>query len=115
MRDTHNSLKIEKSFHIDLVVMEQLGVITEVAEKPAELPESLLSTVQTSNESLLLNGFGFQDNKTQFEKRLLRLPAEESTVDSNKEETLEKVPVIGLPRMKARDMADHELTSWVRA
>ena len=41
MRDTNNTLQSNQRFLIEFISTQQIGVIAEIAEEPAELPECL--------------------------------------------------------------------------
>jgi hypothetical protein len=90
----------------------QFCVIAEVPQKPTEFPECFFGGVQTAIEGFLFCSDWFQNNKSQFEVRLLRLPTKEGAINANREEALEKVLVIGLSGMQAGDMAPHDVTSF---
>src|SRR3974390_271359 len=64
----NDATQIQESLLIDLVLAEKTLVVTEITEKPAQLPKSLRSAVQPSGKSARLMSLGLQNGKLQHEK-----------------------------------------------
>jgi len=111
VRSLDDALETEKCFHIDLVLTEEFRVVAEVPKKPAEFPQGLFGGIQSSDEGFLFEGLRFHNHKAEFEKRFSRLPAEKRAIDTNQKTAFQKVVVIGLPGMQARNLSSHWLTS----
>jgi len=52
VRGPHDSSQAEESLHVYLVMLEEFGIIVEIAKKPAKLPQGFLSAIQACKESL---------------------------------------------------------------
>ena len=89
MRDAHDSLQIKESFHVDLVMTQEFGIVGEIPQKPAEFPECLFGAVQPPIKGLLLQVLWLQNDQSEFQKWFFRLPAKERPIDTNEEQPLE--------------------------
>jgi len=50
IRGSDDSAKFAKRFFIDLIILEELCVITKILKKPVEFPESSFGAVQSPGE-----------------------------------------------------------------
>ncbi len=67
---------MEERLFIDAVILEELHVVSKVAEKPVESPERSLRAVQTTGEGWSFEGFRFENGELKFDKRLLATGSE---------------------------------------
>jgi hypothetical protein len=91
IRGPDDPAKIAERFFIDLVILEELRVITKVSKKAVEFPKSSFGAVQPSGEEPGFERFGFQNNKADLHEGLLRMPSVASPIHANKEQSFEPV------------------------
>src|ERR1017187_2518036 len=60
-----NPSKAQQGLFIDFVSAHQVGVITEIAEEPAEFPQGLGGAVEPTRQRGTLVLFGFKDSEPQ--------------------------------------------------
>jgi hypothetical protein len=84
-RGPDDSAKIRESFFIDLVIFEELGVVTKISKKPVEFPESSFGAVQPAREKPGFERSGFQNCKSDLYERLLRMPSVARPIHADKE------------------------------
>src|SRR6266566_4137286 len=85
IRRPNDSAEMEERLFIDAVILEELHVVSKVAEKPVESPERSLRAVQTTGEGWSFEGFRFENGELKFDKRLLRMPPVASALHADKE------------------------------
>jgi hypothetical protein len=104
--------EIEKSLLIHLFSTEEFGVVAEITKKPVEFPECPVGAVQPSREPSCFERFWFDDDKSNFEERLLGLPSIKNFSHANKKQTIEGALTIFLSRKETWNMSSHDVTSW---
>jgi hypothetical protein len=107
----NNPAEIQESLLIDLVPLEQFGVIAKISQKPIELPKGTLGAVQASREGLACESLRFEDPEAESVKRLLGMPAVGNRFDANQKESVERRWDVLLVRMKTGNVASHGLAS----
>jgi hypothetical protein len=70
-----DAAEIKESLFIYLISTEKFGVVAEIAKKPIEFPKGFVCAVQSPRERSCVERFWFDDNKSKFEKWLLRMPS----------------------------------------
>src|SRR5712692_937921 len=85
VRNANDSTEMEESLLIDLVLAEQVGVVTKISEKPVELPQRPFCAIQPACERASCERLGFQDNKSNQPKWFLRMPAIGNPLDTDEE------------------------------
>ena len=83
-----------KRLFIDFVSAHQIGVIAEIAQEPAELPEGLGSAVEPAGEGMALVFFGFENDEPQDVERSLRMPAIEGPIDADQEDAFQDASTV---------------------
>src|SRR3989442_4614754 len=107
----HDSTQTRQGFFIHLVSAEQVEVIAEVPQEPAELPHGLGGAVEPSGDALPDMFFRLEDAEAQGEEGLLRMPAIEDALDPNQEESLQGVASVRGNLMQTWDVALHDFAS----
>lgn len=107
----NNSLKAEQRFFVEFVPTEQIGVIAEISQQPAEPPECFGCAIDAASESMAMVLFWFENRQAQEVKRSSGMPAIERPIHSDKEGTFKLIGAVSAFAMQAWNMACHELTS----
>src|ERR1700719_1395237 len=93
----NDSAKFEQSFIVDLILSEQFRVVSEIAQKPIQLPKRSFGAVEPAQKRSFRKRFGLENDKPQRQERLLRMPAIGSSIDPNESQPFEKTVSILLP------------------
>src|SRR5580704_7457735 len=81
--DSDNSPQPPQSPFVDLIPSEQVGVVAEVSEEPAQFPQGSGCGVEPTGDRPAGVLLGLEDAQAQGEERLLRMPVVEGTLDPN--------------------------------
>ena len=73
--DLDDALKSDQVFLVDLITPERFGVITEVAQEPAEFPQCFRSAIETARNGASGAFLGLNDREAQNVERFLSMPA----------------------------------------
>jgi hypothetical protein len=111
VRNANNALQTEQSLFVEFVSAQQVGVIAEISQKPAQSPECFGCAVNPASEGMAAVFLGFNDRESHEIKRSGRVPSIEGSFDSNQEDTFKGICAISAFVMQAGDVACHELTS----
>jgi hypothetical protein len=111
MRDTNNTLQPNERFLIEFISTQQISVIAEIAEEPAEPPERFGCAIDPSSECMVLVFFGFENRQSHEIERSGRMPTIERTFHTDEEDTLKLIGSVFAFAMKAWNMPLHEVTS----
>src|SRR5713226_766805 len=109
--NANDSPKVEESLLIDLVLAEQVGVVTKISEKPVELPQRPFCAIQPAGEGASCERLRFQDNKSNHPEWFLRMPAIGSPLDTDEEWALKPLLAVVCPQVQAGNMALHDFAS----
>src|SRR5712691_3642529 len=109
--NANDSTEIEESLLIDLVLTEQVGVVTKISEKPVELPQRPFRAIQPACEGSSCERLRFQDNKSNQPEWFLRMPAIGSPLDADEEQPLKPLLAIVCPQVQAGNVAFHDFAS----
>jgi hypothetical protein len=74
-RGSDNAAEIEESLLIHLISTKEFGIVAEIAKKPVEFPKCPVGAVQPSREQSCVERLWFDDDKSNFEEWLLRMPS----------------------------------------
>jgi hypothetical protein len=107
----NNPAEIEESLLINLVPVEQFGVVTKISQEPIQLPKSTFGAVQASREGLACESLRFDNLEAESIKRLLEMPPIGDGLDPNQKEPVERRWDVLLVRMKTGNAAPHGLAS----
>jgi hypothetical protein len=111
MRGPNDSAELEESFFIDLILAEQIGVISEITQEPIQLPEGSLGAVQPTGECSSSKRFRFNDDEPDRKERFQGMPAVGRGIDSNQKNTFERTIAILLSRMQTGNVSFHGFAS----
>jgi hypothetical protein len=106
-----DSAEIEESLLIYLVSTEEFGVIAEITKKPVEFPKCSIGAVQPSRERSCVERFWFDNDKSNFEEWLLRMPSIRNLLHTNQKQTIERTLTILLSRKETWNMSSHDVAS----
>jgi hypothetical protein len=81
--DLDDATESGQSLFVDLLVREELWILEEIAQEPAELPHRFLGTVETSDDRQSRQLLRFNDRETKYVKRFVGVPAELSSIDAD--------------------------------
>ena len=73
--DLDHAPEIDQGLVIDLVLSQQVGVVAEVAQKPAQLPHCLGCAIQAAGHETPGQMLGLEDGEADLVIRLLLVPA----------------------------------------
>src|ERR1700730_4594640 len=73
--DLYHAPEVEQGLVIDLILSEQLRVVAELAQKPAQLPHRSGGAVQAAGHEAPGQMLGFKDSEADLVVRLLLVPA----------------------------------------
>jgi hypothetical protein len=107
----NNPAEIEEGLLINLVPVEQFGVVTKISQKPIQLPKCTLGAVQASGEGLAGESLRFDNLESESIKRLLEMPPIGNCLDAYQEESVERTWRVLLVRMETGNVAPHGLAS----
>jgi hypothetical protein len=107
----NNPTEIEEGLLINLVPVQQFGVVTEISQEPIQLPKSTFGAVQASREGLACESLRFENPEAKSIKRLLEMPPIGNGLNANQEESVERRWEVLLVRMKTGNVAPHGLAS----
>ncbi len=98
---------------VDFVASEQFGVIAEIAQEPAQLPQRFRAAIEPAGDDLSGESAGFKDGETQGVIGLLCMPAELGAVHPNQEDTVGNlVSGTAIGGVQAWDLAFHAAPSF---
>ena len=63
--DLHDAAKADQVFLVDLIVIQHLGVVAEVAKKPVEFPQRSRRAVETPRKRVSRECLRFEDRKAE--------------------------------------------------
>ena len=106
-----DAAEVDQGLFIYLILGEQFHVIAEVAQEPVELPEGAFGALEPAGEALSGERLWFEHGESEQQEGLLRVPAVGGPFDAHEEGAFQGMITIGLPGMKAWDMAFHWFTS----
>ena len=86
LADLHHAPQSEQGLVIDLFSPEQLGVVAEIAQKPAQLPQGLGGAVQAAGHEAPGQFVGFEDGEARIVIGLLLVPAILGPIDPDQEQ-----------------------------
>src|ERR1700758_2947784 len=109
--DANNALKAEQSFIVEFIPAQQVSVVAEISQEPAQPPECFGCAVDPSSQGMAAVLFGLEHGESQEIERSGWMPTIESSFDSNQENTFEGICAISAFAMETRNVARHELTS----
>jgi hypothetical protein len=107
----NNPTETEESLLIDLVPVEQFGVIAKISQKPIQLPKGTLGAVQATREGLACENLRFENPEAESIKRLLEMPPVGNGLNAHQKESVERAWGAWLVRMEAGNVAPHGLAS----
>src|SRR5713101_6140311 len=81
--NANDSTEVEESLLIDLVLAEQVGVVTEISEEPVELPQRPFSAIQPACEGASCERLRLQDDESNHPEWFLPMPAIGSPLDTD--------------------------------
>lgn len=64
VRNANNTLQPKKSFLVEFVATEQIGVIAKISEEPTEPPERFGCAIDPAGECMALMFFGFENRQS---------------------------------------------------
>jgi hypothetical protein len=88
MADLDHSTQANQVLVVDLVLPEQLGVVTEIAQEPVEFPQRSGRAVEATGNRVSSEFFRFKDREAEKIKRFSRVPSMVGSFDSNQEQTI---------------------------
>ena len=74
MTDFHDAMQARQSFVVDLIFIQQFGVIPELAQEPVHLPHGLCSAVEATDDQAAGQVSGFEDCQAKLIEGLVRVP-----------------------------------------
>ena len=102
---------MEQSLVIHAVILEELCIVTKIAKKPVESPESLLRAIKPTRKGPSFEGLWLQNGELKFDKRPLWMPPVACSVHTNKKQTFKLAFATGFVQIKARNLPLHDFTS----
>src|SRR5271167_1289171 len=103
----HHSTQPDQGLVVNLIATEQLSVVTEVAQEPAELPQRLGGAVEPRAEGAPNPGCGFENGEAQGIERFLTLLRIADLIDSNQEHAIGNLPLRLHGRSKTLETSFH--------
>src|SRR5664280_3342779 len=112
--DLHDSDQAPQSALVDLVLAQQLGVIEEIPQEPAQLPHRLGRAVETADDGASCKRLGFEDGEPEQVKALLGLPAMLRSLEADEKYAVRNLGVrITRGVGESGNMTFHPATSWL--
>ena len=102
-RDADDSAKPHELLFIDFIPTQQIGVIAEIPQEPAEFPKGSRGAIEPAGEGMALLLFGFQNAKPKDVERSLGVPAVEGSIDSGQEDAFQNVVAVAAFAMESRE------------
>ena len=113
MADLDYSSEANQAFVVDLILAEQFGVVTEVAQKPVEFPQRSGRAVEAAGNRVSGEFFGLEDREAEEIERLSGIPPMLSSLDANEEQAIANLRcsrLVGL--VQALDSTSHAAPSF---
>src|SRR5579864_5420543 len=88
MADLHDPSQSGQGLLVDFLASEQFGIVEEVAQEPAQLPECFGRAVDATRDHASSKPFRFEDAESDYVERLLRMPSVLSLIDAHEEHTV---------------------------
>ena len=112
MADLHHPAQSRQGFLIDLLVGQQFGVIEEIAQEPAQLPQGFLGAVEATDDGLAGQGAGLENGEAEDLERFMGMPAELGPIDAHEVHAVGDIRAgIASGFGEARELAFHATTS----
>jgi hypothetical protein len=89
VRGTNNPAKVEEGLFIDLISIQQVGIVAKVSKKPMELPQRPLGAIQSAEEGPVLEGLRLQDDESEFNEWFLWVPLIPRSLHTNQKNAIE--------------------------
>jgi|SRR5580704_15462008 hypothetical protein len=86
--DLDHAAKANEILIVDFVVVEQVGVVAEVPQKPSELPQGFGRAIDSASKSLALDLLRFKDTEAQKVKGFLRMPTVLGSLHADEEQSI---------------------------
>jgi hypothetical protein len=107
VRGTNDPTKVQEGLFIDLIAVEQVGIVAKVSKEPMELPKGSLGTVQPTEKRPVSRGLRLQDGKSDFDEWFLWMPPIPRSFDTNQKHAIETGFGILVLRVQAGDLMSH--------
>ena len=88
MAHLHDPAKAVQCFLIELIPAQEFRIVEEVAQEPAQLPQSLGGAVESAGDGATSQFMGFDDRKPKRVERLLRMPSVLSPIHTDQEDAV---------------------------
>jgi hypothetical protein len=82
--DSHDPPQAQENLFVDLIATDEIFVVAELPQEPAEPPQSLLGAIEAASEKAALILVWLEDGEAEDVERSLRMPAEENTINSDR-------------------------------
>jgi hypothetical protein len=111
MGDANNALQTEQSFFVEFVSTQQIGVIAEIAQEPAQPPKGFGCAVDPPSQEMAAVFFGLKYGESHEVERPGGMPTMVSSIYTDEKGTFKLIGAISAFAMQPRNVAIHELTS----
>ena len=88
MANFYDALQSNQRFVVDLIFRQEFGVISEVAQKPAELPHGSRGAVQAAGDQAPGQMLGFENRKKDRVIRFLCVPAISHSINPDQKQSV---------------------------
>src|ERR1700752_1042367 len=93
----NDAAKFEQSFIVNLILSEQFRVVSEIAQKPIQLPKGSFRAVQPTRKRSCCKRLRLENHKANGQEWFLRMPPIGGSIDANEEQAFESAFAILLP------------------
>jgi hypothetical protein len=111
VRGTNDPAKVQEGLLIDLIAMEQVGIVAKVSKKPMQLPQSSLGAIQPAEERPVLGRLRLQNDKSELHEWFVRMFPIPSLLNANQKHAIEATFGILVLRVQAGNLMSHAFTS----
>src|ERR1700739_3216784 len=99
--DANNALKAEQSFIVEFIPAQQVSVVDEISQDPAQPPECFGCAVNPSSQGMAAVLFGLEHGESQEIERSGWMPTIESPIHTDEEDTFKLAGAISAFAMQA--------------
>jgi hypothetical protein len=107
VRGTNDPAKVQEGFFIDLIAMEQVGIVAKVSEEPMELPQGSLGAIQPAEKGPISKGLRLQNDKSELHEWFLWVPPIPSSFHTHQKHAIETGFGILVSRMQTGNLMSH--------